>query len=163
TRPLQQQRPRLGRVQLQGRERARRRPRHGAPAGCALSPLQLYSTETRPLLLLAPQLTCLLDPTCAHSALSTSLSAPARAQYALVPSSSSATPGHSFSVPGRCCCSMIFFTLSAAAIWSGMPELWPSPCPGAPSMIASCHATPGFCDACGMQSMSEPMAMTGLP
>jgi hypothetical protein len=30
-------------------------------------------------------------------------------------------------------------------------------------MIGSCHATPGFCDACGMSSMSEPSAMTGLP
>ncbi len=58
---------------------------------------------------------------------------------------------------------MTFFTASAAAIWSGMPELCPSPWPGAPSMIGSCQATPGFCDACGMSSMSEPIAITGLP
>ena len=30
-------------------------------------------------------------------------------------------------------------------------------------MIGSCHATPGFCEACGMSSMSEPSAITGLP
>ena len=58
---------------------------------------------------------------------------------------------------------MIFLTASAAAICSGMPELCPSPWPGAPSMIGSCQATPGFCDACGMSSMSEPSAITGLP
>ncbi len=43
------------------------------------------------------------------------------------------------------------------------PELWPSPCPGAPSIKGSCHATPGFCDALGMQSMSLPKEITGLP
>ncbi len=58
---------------------------------------------------------------------------------------------------------MIFFTASAAVMFSGMPELCPSPWPGAPWIIGSCHATPGFCDACGMQSMSEPSAITGLP
>src|SRR5205807_2566441 len=58
---------------------------------------------------------------------------------------------------------MIFFTESAAAICSGMPELCPSPCPGAPSMIGSCQATPGFWDACGMSSMSDPSAITGFP
>ena len=58
---------------------------------------------------------------------------------------------------------MIFFTAIAAVMFTAWPELCPSPCPGAPSMIGSCHATPGFCDACGMQSMSEPSAMTGLP
>ena len=46
---------------------------------------------------------------------------------------------------------------------SGIPELCPSPWPGAPSIIGSRYATPGFCDACGMQSMSEPSAMTGFP
>jgi len=36
-------------------------------------------------------------------------------------------------------------------------------CPGAPSMIGSCQATPGFLQACGMSSMSDPSAITGLP
>ena len=58
---------------------------------------------------------------------------------------------------------MIFFTASAATMFSGTPELWPSPCPGAPSIIGSCQATPGFCDACGISSISEPSEITGLP
>ena len=44
-----------------------------------------------------------------------------------------------------------------------MPELWPSPWPGAPSISGSCYATPGFCEACGMSSISEPSEITGLP
>jgi hypothetical protein len=55
------------------------------------------------------------------------------------------------------------FTAIAAITFSGMPVLWPSPWPGAPSMIGSGNATPGFCDACGMPSMSDPSAITGLP
>ena len=58
---------------------------------------------------------------------------------------------------------MIFFTASAAVMFSGTPELCPSPWPGAPSISGSWYATPGFCDACGMQSMSEPSARIGLP
>ena len=48
-------------------------------------------------------------------------------------------------------------------MFSGTPELWPSPCPGAPSIIGSCQPTPGFCEACGMSSMSLPSEITGLP
>ena len=66
-------------------------------------------------------------------------------------------------MPGSLSRSMIFLTASAAVMFSGMPELWPSPWPGAPSISGSWYATPGFCDACGMPSMSEPSAMTGLP
>ena len=58
---------------------------------------------------------------------------------------------------------MIRFTAIAAVMLSGTPELWPSPCPGAPAIIGARYATPGFCDACGMQSTSEPSAITGLP
>ena len=58
---------------------------------------------------------------------------------------------------------MISFTAIAAAMFTACPELCPSPCPGAPSIIGSCHATAGLLLACGMQSMSEPNAMTGLP
>ena len=54
------------------------RPRHGAPAACALSPLKLYSTETRPFWLPSPQLTPRLSPTCAKIEMSTSLNMPAR-------------------------------------------------------------------------------------
>jgi hypothetical protein len=58
---------------------------------------------------------------------------------------------------------MIFFAAMAATMFSGSPELCPSPWPGAPSMIGSWYATPGFCDACGIQSMSDPSAMIGFP
>jgi hypothetical protein len=58
---------------------------------------------------------------------------------------------------------MMRLTAMAATMLSGTPELWPSPCPGAPSTIGARYATPGFCDACGIPSMSEPSAMTGLP
>jgi hypothetical protein len=66
-------------------------------------------------------------------------------------------------VPWRCSRSITFFTASAATIFNGIPELWPSPCPGAPSIIGAWYATPGFCDACGISSMSEPSAITGFP
>ena len=68
---------------------------------------------------------------------STSLNTPARTKYALAPTSSSATPGQSLSVPGSFSRSMIFFTASAAVMFSGTPELCPSPWPGAPSIIGS--------------------------
>ena len=53
------------------------RPRHGAPAAWALSPLKLYSTDTSAFDVLSPQLTCMLAPTCAKIEMSTSLNAPA--------------------------------------------------------------------------------------
>ena len=58
-------------------------------------------------------------------------------KYALVPTSSSATPGQMRIVPGIFSRSMIFFTAIAAVMFSGWPELCPSPCPGAPSIIGS--------------------------
>ncbi len=58
---------------------------------------------------------------------------------------------------------MIFLIANAAVMFTACPELWPSPWPGAPSIIAAWHATPGFWDACGMSSISEPREMTGLP
>ncbi len=54
------------------------RPRHGAPAACALSPLKSYSTETMPLPPLSPQPTFICAPTCAKMQMSTSLKTPAR-------------------------------------------------------------------------------------
>ncbi len=80
-----------------------------------------------------------------------------------MPTSSSAVPGQIRIVPGSFSRSMIFFTAIAAVMFTAWPELWPSPCPGAPSIIGAWYATPGFCDACGMPSMSEPSAMTGFP
>ena len=41
-------------------------------------------------------------------------------------------PGHSISRPLIWCFSITALIASAAAICSGMPELWPSPWPGAP-------------------------------
>ena len=41
------------------------------------------------------------------------------------------------SVPESFSRSMIRFTASAATMLSGVPELCPSPCPGAPSIIGS--------------------------
>ena len=66
-------------------------------------------------------------------------------------------------VPGSFSRSMMRFTASAAVMFIGTPELWPSPCPGAPSTSGSCAGTPGFWLVCGRPSMSEPSAMTGLP
>ena len=70
--------------------------------------------------------------------MSTSLKMPARTKYALLPSSSSATPGHSISVPGRCSRSITFLTASAAAMLSGTARVVPFAVAGAPSMIGSC-------------------------
>ena len=69
--------------------------------------------------------------------MSTSLNSPSRTNQAFEASCSSATPGHSISVPGSLSRSMMRFTASAATILSGMPVLCPSPWPGAPSMIGS--------------------------
>ena len=59
--------------------------------------------------------------------MSTSLNSPSRTNHAFDATSSSATPGHSISVPGSFSRSMISFTAIAATMLSGMPELWPSP------------------------------------
>ena len=84
-------------------------------------------------------------------------------KYAFVPTSSSATPGQMRIVPGIFSRSMIFLSTMAAVMFTAWPELCPSPWPGAPSTSGSRYATPGFCDDCGMPSMSDPSAMTGLP
>ena len=62
---------------------------------------------------------------------------PSRTNHALLATSSSATPGQSISVPGSFSRSITRFTAMAATMLSGMPVLWPSPWPGAPSMIGS--------------------------
>ena len=54
-----------------------------------------------------------------------------------MPTSSSATPGQILIVPDRFSRSMIFFTASAAVMFTAWPELWPSPWPGAPSTSGS--------------------------
>ena len=46
-------------------------------------------------------------------------------------------PGQMRIVPGSCSRSMIFFTASAAVMFTACPELCPSPWPGAPSIIGS--------------------------
>ncbi len=112
-------------------------PRHGAPALWAVCPVKVYSMETRPVPCRSPHDVPKLWPTCEKSEMSTSLKTPSRTNHAFDPRSSSATPGHSRSVPGSFSRSMIFFTASAAVMFSGMPELCPSPCPGAPSTIGS--------------------------
>ena len=76
-------------------------------------------------------------PTCAKSTTSTSLNMPARTKYALAAICSSAMPGQRWIVPGMCSRSMIFFTAIAAVMFIGTPELWPSPCPGAPATSGS--------------------------
>ena len=58
---------------------------------------------------------------------------------------------------------MSCFSTRAATTFTAWPELWPSPWPGAPSIRGSRYATPGFCDARGMQSTSVMKPMTGLP
>ena len=113
------------------------RPRHGAPAACAVSPRNEYSTETRPVPSRSPHDTPSSLPTCVKSATSTSLKKPARTKYALVPTSSSAVPGQIRIVPGSFSRSMIFFTAIAAVMLTAWPELCPSPWPGAPSIIGS--------------------------
>ena len=124
----------------------------------------MYSTDTRPVPPPSPQLDAevvadvgeeddvdVLEHAGAHEVGLGRRAAPRR------------RPATASIVPRQLSRSMIFFTAIAAMMFSGMPELWPSPCPGAPSMIGSWYATPGFCDACGMPSMSEPSAITGLP
>src|SRR5690348_12419868 len=138
-------------------------PRHGAPAACALEPLNLKMAEMSAFEPDWPHETPNVLPTCVNSVTSTSLNTPARTSQALPDICSSATPGQSTSVPGILSRCMMFFTTIAAATLSGMPELCPSPCPGAPGTSGSCQPTPGLFDACGMSSMSEPNEMTGLP
>ncbi len=113
------------------------RPPHGAPPACALVPLNVYSTDTAPVPLASPQLTPKFDDTWEKRTMSTSLKTPARTNCALPPSSSSAIPGHTTIVPAIFSRSMTVFSASAAVMLSGIPELWPSPWPGAPSMNGS--------------------------
>src|SRR5580704_14866303 len=94
---------------------------------------------------------------------STFVKRPSRIYQALLPSSSSATPGQIISVPGRWFFSISSLTAIAAKMITACPELCPSPCPGAPSTIGDLYATPGFCEAFGIQSISLPSAITGLP
>ena len=75
-------------------------PRHGAPAACALEPLNLKMAEMSALELDWPHDTPKSLLTCVKSEMSTSLNTPARTSHALPDISSSATPGHSTSVPG---------------------------------------------------------------
>ena len=78
----------------------------------------------------SPQDTPMSSPTWTNMATSTSLKRPARMKYAFVPTSSSAVPDQMRIVPGSFSRCMIFFTASAAVMFSGSPELCPSPCPG---------------------------------
>ena len=109
-------------------------PRHGAPAECAVSPRNEYSTDTRPVPSRSPHDTASSFETCANNATSTSLKKPSRTKCALVPTSSSAVPGQIRIVPGSFSRSMIFFTAIAAVMLTACPELCPSPCPGPPSI-----------------------------
>ena len=61
-------------------------PRHGAPAECAVSPRNEYSTDTRPVPARSPHDTARSFETCANNATSTSLKKPSRTKCALVPS-----------------------------------------------------------------------------
>ncbi len=60
---------------------------------------------------------------------------PSLVNQALAATNSSAIPGQRIRVPPIFSRSMIFFTAKAAVIFKGIPELCPSPCPGAPSTI----------------------------
>ena len=60
-------------------------------------------------------------------------------------------------------CSMVFFTATAAPIITAAFTLCPSVCPGAPSTMAFCSATPGICELAGVASNSVCSATTGLP
>src|SRR5580692_7917095 len=94
---------------------------------------------------------------------STCLKSPSRIYQALLPNTSSATPGQMTRVPGRWFFSINSLTAIAPKMITACPELCPSPCPGAPSTMGDLYATPGFCEALGMQSRSLPSAITGLP
>ena len=67
------------------------RPRHGAPAPCAASPMKLNSTETKPVPPACPQLTFRFELTCVKSVTSTSSRTPSRTYHALLASCSSAS------------------------------------------------------------------------
>ncbi len=145
---------------------ARSCPRHGAPAAWALSPLNMYSTETSPFWFSAgPAAT---RPGCCATCVNrhdVDVLEHARAHVVRLGAEQlpRPRPARAGWCPARCSRSITFFTASAAMMFSGTPELWPSPCPGAPSIIGSCYATPGFCEACGISSISEPSEITGLP
>ena len=139
------------------------RPRHGAPAECAASPENVYSTETSPFPPACPQLTPNWLETWVNTQASTSSKCPSRTNQALVPTTSSATPGHITMVPGMFSRSMTSLAARAPAMMTAWPELCPSPWPGAPDTSGSRYATPGFWDDLGIPSMSLPSAITGPP
>src|ERR1051326_2158689 len=117
-------------------------PRQGAPAACALCPLNVKTAEMRASAGSSPQEMPYSSLTCANRFASTSRNTPARTRNALLASCSSATPGHSRMVPGMCSRAMTSFTARAARMLRGTPLLCPSPWPGAPATIGSCAATP---------------------
>ena len=123
----------------------------------------MYSTLTSPVPSRSPQFTPRLSSTCVNSATSDRVNTPARTKYALAPTSSSATPGQMRIVPGSRSRSRMARTARAAVICTARPELCPSPWPGAPSTMGARQATPGYCDAAGIPSMSLPSEITGLP
>ncbi len=103
------------------------RPRHGAPAACAVSPSNEKIADTRPVPPASPQLVEKPRPTCTKITASASRNSPCLTKYALVPTSSSATPGQITSVPGIFSRCMRSFAASAAVTITAIPELCPSP------------------------------------
>ncbi len=99
--------------------------------------------------------------TCVKMHMSMSSNMPSLVYQAFAATNSSAIPGHKINVPPMFSLSMICFTANAAVIFNGIPELCPSPWPGAPSTMGLWYATPGYCEAFGMQSTSLPRAMVG--
>src|ERR1051325_2430050 len=105
-------------------------PRQGAPAACALCPLNVKTAEMRASAGSSPHEMPYSSLTCANRFASTSRNTPARTRNALLASCSSATPGHSRMVPGMCSRAMTSFTARAARMLSGTPLLCPSPWAG---------------------------------
>ena len=58
---------------------------------------------------------------------------------------------------------MVFLTATAAPIITAALTLCPSVCPGAPSTMGFCSATPAICELEGVASNSVWSATTGLP
>ena len=99
------------------------RPRQGEPAPCAASPSKVNSTDTSPVPPPWPQLTDRLLLTWVKRVTSMSSRYPSRTYQAFEPNCSSATPGHSTSVPRMPSASMTSLSASAATTFTACPEL----------------------------------------
>ena len=113
------------------------RPRHGAPAACAVSPRNGELDRHEPgAVAVAPRHAEVVADVREERDVDV-LEESGADEVRLGADELLGGPGQIRIVPGSFSRSMIFFTAIAAVMLTACPELWPSPWPGAPSIIGA--------------------------